>query len=263
MNIAFEVLKRERCSYSTYNPKDFQRAIFGNKSIVEKFSLKNVLSGHKGCVNSVLFSEDGSLVFTGSDDRYVNIYNSETGEMLDSFITVHKDNIFYAKDLPSSPNLMITCSADGRVIITDLNNGASTKIYKHRGRAHRIALDPHSPHQFYSCGEDGMCCLFDIRINTEHSLPHEHFTPYGKDGTIIVKTSFVDVKDKKCSIYTVGVNPSKEYEIAIGGCNSHISLYDSRYFVKPFAFLCPTHLATSSANVTGLKYNYSGNFIIV
>jgi WD40 repeat protein len=111
-------MKRECSSYKTYNPIEFQSAVFGNKSLVEKFSLKSVLYGHIGCVNSVLFSEDGSSVFTGSDDKYVNIYNSESGEMRKSFITVHKDNIFYAKDLPSSPHLMITCGADGRVVIT-------------------------------------------------------------------------------------------------------------------------------------------------
>lgn len=43
---------------------------------------------------------------------------------------------------------------------------ANTKeIGSHRGRVHKIAIEPGSPHVFYSCGEDGLVqrvCVFTI-----------------------------------------------------------------------------------------------------
>ena len=40
---------------------------------------------------------------------------------------------------------------------------------KHQGRAHKLAIEPGSPHIFYTCGEDGLVqhvsyCIFFIRI---------------------------------------------------------------------------------------------------
>lgn len=33
---------------------------------------------------------------------------------------------------------------------------ATTLLGQHDGRAHKIAVEPGSPHIFYSCGEDGL-----------------------------------------------------------------------------------------------------------
>jgi WD repeat-containing protein 42A len=45
----------------------------------------------------------------------------------------------------------------------------SNVLGKHQGRAHKLAIEPGSPHIFYTCGEDGLvqhvsydsllCCL--------------------------------------------------------------------------------------------------------
>eukprot|EP01035_Chromulina_nebulosa_P021342 gene21342-27651_t len=41
-------------------------------------AILSVAIGHTGCVNSVLFSEDGNLIYTGSDDTKINIYDTNT-----------------------------------------------------------------------------------------------------------------------------------------------------------------------------------------
>lgn len=33
---------------------------------------------------------------------------------------------------------------------------AVTTLGKHQGRAHKLAIEPGSPHIFYTCGEDGL-----------------------------------------------------------------------------------------------------------
>jgi WD40 repeat protein len=106
---------------------------------VEKLALKNTLDGHRGCVNSVLFSWDGTTIYTASDDLYVNLYDtyseyndSEDGKQ-DSIAaqqpkwrirTKHTNNLFYARDIPhSNKGLIATCAADGRVILMNFEEG--------------------------------------------------------------------------------------------------------------------------------------------
>jgi hypothetical protein len=48
------------------------------------------------------------------------------------------------------------------------DGGANTKqIGSHRGRVHKLAIEPGSSHVFYSCGEDGLVqhvCLVSISL---------------------------------------------------------------------------------------------------
>ena len=85
--------------------------ITSNQYLVERFTLTHELEGHDGCVNTVLFSECGELVITGSDDTHVNIYRLQSGEKLRTLPTSHTNNIFWAKDLPSSNcEKLISCA---------------------------------------------------------------------------------------------------------------------------------------------------------
>jgi len=265
MSLYRYVMDRPIFSQREFDPVRWQRNIVGSRNLIERYELKALLKGHSGCVNSVLFSEEGRHIYTGSDDTNVNIYLAETAEMVDSFSTIHTNNIFYARDLPGSDmNIIITCAADGRVALTNAINKNARKIYRHRGRAHRIALVPGETSQFYSCGEDGTCCLFDLRDSTTAIFDDDNDF-YGGDEdmcTPVAKTGFYNNRQRKCSIYTVGVNPMNNYQVAIGGSSSHIALYDSRKFESPVAYLCPRALAVSSAHVTGLKYDHTGELLI-
>ena len=78
-----------------------------------------------------------------------------------------------------------------------------------------------------------------------------------------LKTVFKNVKQQRVvSLYTISLNPSKEYEIGFAGSCSHVSLFDIRKFNSPFGYLCPRHLQDSSEHVTGIKYNWCGSELI-
>ncbi|KAJ1406155.1 WD40-repeat-containing domain protein, partial [Ochromonadaceae sp. CCMP2298] len=265
-------MNREISSVRECDPVRVQRNIVGSRYLLESFEIKSRLEGHSGCVNTVLFSQEGNHIYTGSDDTNVNIYSLSSSEMVDSFSTIHTNNIFYAKDLPgTNMEVIVTCAADGRVGLTHAFTKRGRRIYRHRGRAHRIGLVPGEDSCFYSCGEDGACCLFDVRGGASQIFRPSAETSstggsaLGDDEEMlapVAKTVFCNNRDKRCSIYSVGVNPMRTHEVAVAGSCSHIALYDARKFASPFAYLCPLRLSASSAHVTGLKYDHSGDMII-
>ena len=162
--------------------------LIGSQWSVERFHVPILLTGHTGCVNSILFSDCGSYAITASDDTKINLYDVATGERTARLHTKHVNNIFYAKDLPgTNMGSLVTCAADGRVYHMRLDGGGGAQshlLYKHRGRAHRIGMVPSSASQFFSAGEDGVCNMYDLRLAPDldarcaspppSALPHCH-----------------------------------------------------------------------------------------
>lgn len=112
MSLFSKIIGRER---SIETPLSFRNELLSSQCLVQKLARRVLLEGHQGCVNSVLFSEDGYYALTGSDDTYVNIYDCETGKLKYNMNTQHTNNIFYVKDLPATQgNKIVTCAADGR-----------------------------------------------------------------------------------------------------------------------------------------------------
>lgn len=109
--------------------------------------------------------------------------------------TQHRSNVFQAffVDAGDEGSDLLTCAADGAVRSLSVpraqcdrlfprsssssargcdGSGAaggsatvveSRCLFKHCGRAHKMALVPGSPHEFATCGEDGVVATFDLR----------------------------------------------------------------------------------------------------
>jgi hypothetical protein len=87
----------------------------------------------------------------------------------------------------------------------------------------------------------------------------------GESGRSMVnKVTFMDGLSKKCPIYCVSTNPQNPQQIVLGGSTSHLSLYDTRMFGSPVAYLCPERIinASRSCHVTGVKFNFSGESVV-
>lgn len=142
------------------------------------------------------------------------------------------------------------------------------QIFRHKGRAHRIALVPLCPTQFYSGGEDGVCCLFDIRTlnkatglspgedvelsdrrsvtslnlsisnyksfdlnsDAKFTVQDENIdsSPEDFQSCLALKTKFTSPNYRSSSIYCLSVNQCRPHEIAMGGTSPSISIYDTR-----------------------------------
>ncbi|KAL4458237.1 hypothetical protein ABPG75_013102 [Micractinium tetrahymenae] len=139
-------------------------------TLVKRLKLERTLEGHDGCVNTVHFSPDGQLLVSGSDDMQICFWDWQLGSKVLQFHSGHHNNVFQARIMPQSANgVVVTCAADGVVRVAHVPQGAggnaveTRRLAGHRGRAHKLSLEPDSPHCFMSCGEDGEVRHFDLR----------------------------------------------------------------------------------------------------
>lgn len=85
-----------------YNSNQFQSRAYGSKHIVERLTLQHLLTKHGGCVNSLNFNSSGTLLASGSDDLKINLWNWQTGKLVQSIASEHRMNVFQTKFLEAS-----------------------------------------------------------------------------------------------------------------------------------------------------------------
>lgn len=206
------------------------------------------LTGHRGCVNTIHFTEDGAHAITGSDDTCIMFFDVNTGTRTASLETSHSNNIFYAQDVPrTNSSQLLTCAADGRVVHMNIEEHSSSTLHRHSGRAHRLALVPDEPDLFYSCGEDGKCYFYDLRTRTPTLF------------TTLNNTASYNVP-----IYMLGINPSRVHEIAIAGGLPRARTYDSRMGGNMWCGeYYPSHLAECGETITAIKYDHTGEKLVL
>ena len=131
----------------------FQSKVLGSVSLIERLERVRVLEGHTGCVNTVGFSDCGTRLISGSDDKKIIIWDWQSGKSKSCFYSFclphhafgmdwwgwqlwwyhlhvpcvsegrqvlsyrsgHLNNIFQARFLPQTNNsTVVTCAADGQ-----------------------------------------------------------------------------------------------------------------------------------------------------
>jgi WD40 repeat protein len=86
------------------------------------------LEGHIGQIKALVFSYDGQLIATGSDDLTVKLWNAITGKCLITF----KGHTRTIKSICFSPNskILSSCSEDGTIRLWDIKTGECLKTLK-------------------------------------------------------------------------------------------------------------------------------------
>ncbi|KAK9000260.1 hypothetical protein V6N11_080763 [Hibiscus sabdariffa] len=115
------------------------------------------------------------------DTAVVDVWQRELGELSNrkfalrlaaSEDLVLRLEIFKKLEKHRDDRSLITCAADGQVRHAQLlERGVETRqLAKHERRAHKLAIEPGSPHIFYTCGEDGLVQHIDLRTATATEL---------------------------------------------------------------------------------------------
>ena len=87
--------------------------------------------GHRGCVNALSWSDDGSTLLSGSDDKRICIWASDPDslnttsphpmKLVDTIATGHRANIFSAKFLPNTNTpTIVSCAGDKQVRVFEV-----------------------------------------------------------------------------------------------------------------------------------------------
>ncbi|KAL6494860.1 hypothetical protein OROGR_031660 [Orobanche gracilis] len=254
-----DVWKREVGKLSTRN---FATRRAASEDLVLRFDILRKLDKHHGCVNTVSFNAAGDVLVSGSDDKRIILWDWETGQIKLSFHSDHNNNVFHAKIMPyTNDRSIVTCAADGQVRHAQiLECGVETKLLaEHQGRAHRLAVEPGSPHIFYSCGEDGLVQHIDLRTGSPTSL----FTC--KPVSDQRESYFLTVH-----LNAITIDPRNPNLFAVGGADPFARLFDIRRykwdgsseFGRPVEFFCPPHLLDDKVGITGLAFSEQSELLV-
>ncbi|KAH9331597.1 hypothetical protein KI387_003705, partial [Taxus chinensis] len=232
--------------------------------LIQRLELYAKLDAHDGCVNTVHFNQTGNLLVSGSDDKQVIFWDWAAKTSTFSFHSGHASNVFQARIMPfTDDHSVVTCAADGQVRhaqITDDGRVDTKKLAKHRGRTHKLAIEPGSPHIFYSCGEDGVVQHFDLRSHTATKLFTCHTFRGNKPQPPL-----------SLRLNAIVIDPTNPNYFAIGGSDEYARVYDIRTHNWdassnedcPVGLFCPQHLVGNDhVHITGLAYSNQGELLV-
>ncbi|KEH44401.1 transducin/WD-like repeat-protein [Medicago truncatula] len=241
----------------------FPNRLAASEDLVLRLDVFKKLDKHRGCVNTVCFNADGDILLSGSDDRRIILWDWETGRVKLSFHSGHSNNVFQAKFMSHSyDRSIVTCAADGQARHAQLleDGHVETKLLgKHQGRAHKLAIEPGSPHIFYTCGEDGLVQHFDLRTGTATEL----FTckPL-KDSWNYMPVIHLNA---------IAIDPRNPNLFAVAGSDEYTRLFDIRKykwdastdFGQPTDYFCPPHLiGDERVGITGLAFSEQRELLV-
>lgn len=244
--------------------RSFTRRISASEDIMKRIDLYGKLIGHEGCVNAVEFDSTGDLLVSGSDDLHVKFWNWETSTEKLSYPSGHMDNIFQTKFMPfTDRQKIITSAGDGQVRLglVSENSRVNTKMLgKHRGSVYKLAVEPGSPHVFFSCGLDGFVQHFDLRSSAAAKL--------------FRCSSFMESNNQHSTsigLNAIVIDPRNPNYFALGGSDEYARVYDIRKYQrdssssidKPVNTFCPRHLVkTNNVHITGLAYSHRSELLV-
>lgn len=241
-------------------PKRFAHAVMASQDFVQSLGIQKRLREHRGCVNTVSFNGSGSLLLSGSDDMTVVLWNWESGKPVTRLHTGHENNVLHAQFMPfSDDRSIVTSGADGEVRYLQIQEGGRMvvdRIVEMEYPVHRLAVEPGSPHTFYSCGEDGSVWAFDLR---------------GKQASELFRVASVnDETAEVIELFAIAMDPRNPWYFAVSGSDEYVRLYDRRKsyvngdstFGYPVEHFCPPHLIGQNKDgITGLAFSQAGEML--
>jgi WD40 repeat protein len=129
------------------------------------FHQELILKGHKDSVTSAVFSPDGKLIVSGSHDRTVRIWDSETGRCLKTLFG-HTQSISV---VAFSPDGVLIASGDrwGHTLkIWNVQTGACIySVEGHSGDIHDLSFSPDGK-LVVTAGDDKLIKIWDIKAKS-------------------------------------------------------------------------------------------------
>ena len=131
----------------------------------------NPFTGHEGDVNSVTFSYDSKLVISGPDDKTVQIWNVETGEVVAGLFIGHRSLVSSVMFLPDD-KLVVSGSYNCTIRVWNVKSAETVigPLKGHEGPVNSVAIS-NDGHRVVSCSNDSTIRVWDL---TKRHGPFTH-----------------------------------------------------------------------------------------
>ncbi|EWM29450.1 pre-mrna-processing factor 17 [Nannochloropsis gaditana] len=155
-------------------------------SVYDERQLRRTYSGHTAAVRCINFSPDGSRFLSGGFDRFLRLWDTETGQCI-STITNRKVP-YAAKFYPPNDNLFIFAASDNRLYTYDWSSGEMVQEYNHHLSAVNTVTFYDNNSRFASTSDDKKMLLWEWDISVPikyiaepgmHSMPAVTPSPAG------------------------------------------------------------------------------------
>lgn len=150
-----------------------------------------LMTGHRGAVNAVSFSPDGSLVVSGGADGTVRLWDVANGSEVGDPLEGHQRPVW---DVAFSPDGGVLASAgeDAGILLWDIETRTTTgdALRGHEGTIYALAFSPDGVH-IASGSEDGTLRIWNAEGSGEEPIilsGHENWVldvEYSPDGTLL------------------------------------------------------------------------------
>ncbi|POM58213.1 Hypothetical protein PHPALM_37171 [Phytophthora palmivora] len=148
------------------NARVINAACQGHGSLVRRLQCEAVLDGHKGCVNTLQWNENGKLLASGSDDHKVIIWSYDQHKKQQVIESGHHLNIFAVCFVPGTDDHVLASGAmdnDVRIHYAPFREDSSKVFRVHGDRVKDIGSSWAVPKVFWTAAEDGLVYQFDLR----------------------------------------------------------------------------------------------------
>eukprot|EP00250_Pteridium_aquilinum_P006788 c16632_g1_i1 orf=293-2560(+) len=273
--------------------KRLTRTLQMHSSLVQHLALDTVMEGHQGCVNTITWNSEGSMLLSGSDDTRVNLWDYSNRKLVHSIDSGHSANIFCVKFVPETcDDVVVSGAADNEVRVHRLsrsNGGGSPAQFRcHMRRVKKLAVEDGNPHVIWSASEDGTLRQHDLREGTvcpPHGDAEHECRSVLLDLRSGLKRSLSEQPRHCFSLKTCAINKTRPHQLLVGGSDAFARLYDRRMLLPTSSsrlqgkappcvcYLCPAHLSektrpglhlthvTFSPNGLEVLLSYSGEHV--
>ncbi|CAG5115056.1 unnamed protein product [Candidula unifasciata] len=189
----------------------------GSLYFLQRLKLDKKLSVHDGCVNTICWNDNGTLILSGSDDQQLAITDPFSGKTIVKFRSGHRSNIFSAKFLPGSMDReVVSCSGSGEIFYTDVDREdtyGTNRFDCHFGTTYKLLVVPNEAATFLSCGDDGTVRFFDLRTKTSCSK-------FNCEEDVVIHL--------RNAVTAMAVDPIIPFHLAVASSDGIVQLYDRR-----------------------------------
>ncbi|CAG8564798.1 10311_t:CDS:10, partial [Dentiscutata heterogama] len=136
--------------------------------------------GHNKAVRDITFSNDGKRFLTASYDKYIKLWDTETGQCIKSFTTGKIPYVIKFNPDEDKQNIFLAGCSDKKIVQFDINTGEVTQEYdQHLGAVNTITFVDEN-RRFVTTSDDKTLRAweFDIPVVIKYiAEPHMHSMP--------------------------------------------------------------------------------------